>query len=345
MEAVTKKTSSGKVNLFFMPNPSKTFNRGYTNYFANSQNEKIASLNTQKSLGQYLGKVSDFSKHWFTIGSNETVSNNDGLCFFNNEGVLVGIKVNKVVSNKIFPNEPVEVYEEADIYRNYDHNFNQLLQKESTAQRLIGCSIDFDINSDDIKITLTDEDSLQTSLLLKNNFEDAKKPDEVSTLVVKQLEKTGGTPYAVIQVKLANRSTSTPFIPLSTINSWRRDIVEKHTLHRQMCYKHRRCELITNNTPYPQKTVDYRANIANKLAKQFYERHGVLVSDMAFEHEIEFSRKMLMETRYCILLELGVCDGKKGTNSKSKKFYLQNSNAKYPLRFDCKTCIMHVILP
>jgi putative protease len=49
--------ASGSSKVTFIPDPAKTFNRGFTEYFLQGRNKDLKSLNTPKSIGEYLGKV------------------------------------------------------------------------------------------------------------------------------------------------------------------------------------------------------------------------------------------------------------------------------------------------
>jgi len=64
-----EKSSSGKIVYDFNPDAEKTFNRGYTDYFLNGRTKEIASLDTQKSIGKYIGKVKSVKKNYFIIVS------------------------------------------------------------------------------------------------------------------------------------------------------------------------------------------------------------------------------------------------------------------------------------
>jgi len=50
------KTSSGKFFLDFEPDVSKSFNRGFTDYFLDKRKDCF-NFESPKSLGEYLGKV------------------------------------------------------------------------------------------------------------------------------------------------------------------------------------------------------------------------------------------------------------------------------------------------
>ena len=61
------KASSGKVYFDFTPDPAKTFNRGYTQYFMKERTDSITSPHTPKSLGKEIGRVTETGNNWFTI--------------------------------------------------------------------------------------------------------------------------------------------------------------------------------------------------------------------------------------------------------------------------------------
>ena len=54
-----RRASSGSVDLKFRPQPDKSFNRGYTDYFAHGRNPNIFSFNTPKSMGEEVGTVKE----------------------------------------------------------------------------------------------------------------------------------------------------------------------------------------------------------------------------------------------------------------------------------------------
>lgn len=121
------------------------------------------SFLTPKSRGKYIGKVTKIGKNYFEIlytslrdksfdiqnKSNRTkqsprVSPQDGLCFFNNEG-LVGCLVNKAENNKIFPNSMDGIKIGTEIYRNFDSEFEKKLKNSKTCRK-IAVNICFDLN-------------------------------------------------------------------------------------------------------------------------------------------------------------------------------------------------------
>ena len=80
-----------------------------------------------------------------------------------------------------------------------------------------------------------------------------------------------------------------------------------------------------------------------KLSKAFYNRHGVSSIDTAFELEKNPDVE-LMETRYCIKYEIGICPSKQ-SGKQTGELYLRDNNNLYPLEFDCKNCLMKIKSP
>lgn len=142
-----KRAASGTVTLSFLPNPERSFNRGYSTCFSNGRVKNLASLNTPKSFGKRLGKAILSAEGWFEIKSNETISNNDGLCYFSKNGRLInGVKVNNVHCKRIEINSKVNISPGTTIFRNYDHRFRQIIKNTNTAQRTIEGKIKITIN-------------------------------------------------------------------------------------------------------------------------------------------------------------------------------------------------------
>ena len=134
-----------------------------------------------------------------------------------------------------------------------------------------------------------------------------------------------------------------PFLSVGQINEFRRKLIKQHTLRRIESHPFIRKVIETNSAPYTEKKLSYKANISNKLAERFYKKHGIEQLDEAFELANLPYGKGVMTTRYCILSELGLCNGTKGPGQ--VKYFLQDSNHKYPLHFNCNRCEMKIYFP
>jgi putative protease len=103
--------------------------------------------------------------------------------------------------------------------------------------------------------------------------------------------------------------------------------------------------LTPNSVPYPEKQLDYRANVFNEQARLFYKRHGAEVMEPAFEALSENIGREVMRTKYCLLYELDACL-KSDRSRRRLKQPLQISDAHhaYLLKFHCESCQMSLML-
>ena len=143
--------SSGESIPFFMPNPQKSFNRGFTNYFLHGRTKNIASPDSPKSIGEPVGNVADVKGNHFTLAGQKTIHNGDGLCFGS-----TGFRVNRVEGNQIFPAEMPRLTPGTTLFRNYDHEFEKTLSGKS-AERKMRIEWLLEENSFGFSLTITDE--------------------------------------------------------------------------------------------------------------------------------------------------------------------------------------------
>jgi putative protease len=338
-----KKSSSGRCTYQFTPDIHKTFNRGYTTYFTKGREGSMASFNTPKSMGKKIGVVKETHKDYIVIESIEPIHNNDGLCFIDKHESLIGFKVNHVADEKITPSQPIKVHPGATLFRNYDHQFSQQLMQNKSADRRIDCNLLVRVENDRLILELTDEDSITSILTFGTGNESAKNGEQMIETMKKQLIKTGNTPYNIIQISVSANQSTVPFVPVGIINSCRRDLLEAHSKKRIALHKINHSIITPTNNPYIEKDLDYKANISNSLAEIFYKRHGAEKIENGFELSNSPQSKTIMTTKYCILFEMGLCDGS-GKKIK-QKLYLQNSNRRFSLHLNCNKCEMQISFP
>lgn len=337
-----KRASSGKCSYSFTPDPEKTFNRSFSTHFIQGRIANQASVNTPKSLGKKVGVVDRIYRNYICINTDQTIHNGDGLCFFNSQNQLKGFLVNKAEGNKIFPNQmPTDLNIETTIYRNEDFEFEQTLKRKS-AERRIDCNIDVNITREKITLSIIDIEGISTSIEIPNQFDEAKNPN-AAELFENQLRKTGDTIFRVDRVKI-DGSSKIPFIPVSVINSARRDLTTQLYNKRIELHQHPERKPAAHDAKVPQTILSYKANVANKLSSHFLQKHGAQLIEPAFEVKKPKGDIELMVTRYCIKHELGLCPSKQGAKP-TGQLYLRNNQNNFPLVFDCKNCVMKVMLP
>ena len=133
-----RRASFGVSEHHFEPNLKKTFNRGYTHYFLNGRQPDIASFDTPKAMGEYVGKVKEIRGNIsFNVASVSSFANGDGLCFINDEKELEGFRVNRVEGNRLYPHRmPENLRPGMALYRNNDQAFEKLLGGETAVRKI-----------------------------------------------------------------------------------------------------------------------------------------------------------------------------------------------------------------
>ncbi|MGB5217438.1 MAG: U32 family peptidase [Smithella sp.] len=335
-----RRSSSGHSEFTFTPDPDRTFNRGYTQFFISGEREKIASPDTQKSIGQHLGEITAVGKDYFQIARHD-LQNGDGLCFFTGQNELTGFRINRVDNEKIYPNSMRGLELGMPLYRNYDITLNRLLKKTS-ANRMIRVKMDFIQKETFIQLTVKDEDGNEANVIKDVLFEPSRNASLAKEQIEKQLHKTGNTPFLLVSLTI--QPDEPGFLPASILNGIRREALEKLTLIRREAYSRPSMIFRPNHIPYPEKKLDFHANVYNALARKFYERHGATIEEPAFESLSDIREKTVMTTRYCIRYQLDMCPKMQHpVQSVKEPLRLRDAHHTYRLEFDCQQCRMFLI--
>ncbi|MBF8294423.1 MAG: hypothetical protein HW389_968 [Bacteroidetes bacterium] len=334
-----RRPASGKTVFSFSPDPEKTFNRGTTDYFIRGRRRAIVSLRTPKSVGKLLGTVRSVGAGFFALDSAEELHNGDGICFFNDEDQLTGVNINQVEGSRIFPNSMEGLQAGVVLYRNYDHEFVQLL-KSDTSMRKIGVSLFFDENEEGFELRAMDEDGNEVAHRIKHVKELAKKPEVALETIRTQLSKLGDTAFYAEGVTPGLKEAH--FLPVGVLNQLRRDCIAALEAERARNFPRETKTVVPNDVPYPITILDYSSNVVNEKAVQFYKRHGVKQIEKGLELQNDAAGKVLMTTRHCLKFEFDLCRGEQGS---AEELYLSDGRMKYKLEFDCDKCVMKIVSP
>lgn len=334
------KSSSGILFRDFEPDVNKTFNRSYTTYFLNNKIKNVASLNSPKNIGETIGKITKIVEKKLYVNHNLTINNGDGITVYN-KGELIGTNVNNSGVDFIEPNN-ISIFKLGDVvYRNYDKSFNDILEKSNIERKL---AVFLTVTSDEKYIDFKIEDELGYSakLSVNNDFEDAREQDKAKFIIQKQLSKLGDTVFQLEKININLKKM--PFIPVGQLNSIRRNLIDDLIESKLQNYQNVEALIKEETFNYPAETVDYRANIYNQKARDFYQKHKVNVSQMAVETGISLNDREVMISKYCILCQLNICKkNKAGSEFVEPYFLVDETNYRYKLNFNCKECKMSVI--
>ena len=341
------KASLGKVYATFEPSPEKSFHRGATDYFLRGVRGEMASMESPKSFGEKVGRVTSVQSRSLTCDSRVALHNGDGLCFVDAQGKLQGFRLNAVREGKLFPLAmPAGLKAGMTLYRNEDRLFRKQLQGE-TAQRKMRLQICFAGTENGFSLQLTDEEGLQVTVERTAEHQLAEKPDMLLRQLRQQLGKLGQTEFEASEPQI--RLPQPWFVPASLMAEMRREAVERlQTLRAawrpaDVCRKEQDATYPFDNQ---ERHLDYRGNVLNNSAKQFYLEHGATVVDWAMEHPdfAAMEGQPLMRCRYCLREALGACLQRhpEAARRYPEPLFLQHGAFRYRLHFDCKACEMVV---
>ena len=333
------RASSGTVKTIFTPQLDKSFSRGFTDYFLRGRNPGIFSFSTPKSLGEEVGTVKEIRGNYFTVAGVKSFSNGDGLCYIDDNGRLQGFRVNRVENNKLFPQDMPRLKPKTRLYRNFDQEFEKLMQKKS-AERKMAVDICLTENNFGFTLSLTDEDDNSVSLTLQRAKEPARTPQTDN--LRNQLGKLGNPPFEAKDIKID--LSDNWFIPSSELSELRRNAVEKLLEVRRINYRREVFRMKETKSKFPVSTLTYLGNVMNSYAAEFYKNHGVLKVMPAFEKE-QPKDAVLMFCKHCIRYSMGWCPVHHKVRSPFREpYYLVSSDGRrFRLEFDCKQCQMKVL--
>ena len=326
------RASKGTCEYTFKPDLNRTFNRGYTTYFLNGRKPDIASFDTPKAVGAFVGKVKEIRGNSFNVAGVTSFANGDGLCFLNEERKFEGLRANRVEGNRIYPFKmPHNLRPGMALYRNNDQEFERLLEKPS-ATRKIPVSIalravddGFELSAGDVTMHFAAEHQLAQ-----------KSPHEN---LIRQLSKWGDTIYACMAVDVPDDFNY--FIPNSQLSEMRRQLIAELS-------KEETPLLTEDDRSFTEQSsakggavkylYPYLYNIANRLSQQFYGAASLTA------YELKGGDGPIMQCRHCIRYSLGYCV-KHGGNRPSWHEPLSlvlGDGRRFRLEFDCQHCQMNV---
>ena len=369
------RSSLGECRYTFTPDLRKTFNRGYTTYFLHGRQPNIASFDTPKAVGEYVGTVKELRGDSFNVAGVASFANGDGLCFVTssppelggvrgglNKGGLEGFRANRVQGNRIWPYRmPQGLRPGVRLYRNSDQEQERILSKPSAERRipirlaLRAVADGFTLSASILPLSRgsqrgADQPPLPNPAMIHFNAEhqQAQKPPHEN--IIRQLSKLGDTIYTCSSVDIP--ADFNYFIPNSVLSDMRRSLIER-------LLRSEECGVRSEDTPAADLSLQgnlspltshpsplnypytYLYNISNRLSQQFYGAKDLSA------YELKGGDGPIMQCRHCIRYALGYCvkhGGQRPTWHEPLSLVLGDGR-RFRLEFDCKHCQMNVYAP
>ena len=345
------RSSYGTSTYAFQPDLSRSFSRGYTDYFLFGRTSDLASPDTPKSRGREVGHVKEVrwkredGRGCIIVSSTETFNNGDGLCFLDEEGKLQGFRVNRAEGNHLYFNSsffphPSSLKKGTLLWRSFDKGWEDMMSGK-TAERRINANFLLEETEQGFKLTFSAENGLQNSEEFVQEHQLARTDQTASIKEV--LSKLGDTPY---QCKEVSVNFSQPwFIPRSALAEWRRKIIDHSplTIDRLATPE---TTLNDNSQCPPVNSVMFNGPSATAIAPW---RKSV--------QECSMVNNPLMTCRFCLRHAWGQCkkempaanemvNGKCLDGKWQEPLYLVlGDGRRFRLEFDCKRCEMKLLAP
>ena len=333
------RSSKGICTYTFTPDLRKTFNRGYTHYFLHGRQPDIASFDTPKAMGEYVGVVKELRHDSFNVAGVASFANGDGLCFINQQGVLEGFRANRVVGNRIYPYRmPHGLCPGVRLYRNSDQEFERLLSRQSADRRI---PITILLRAVPEGFTLTAQG---VSVRISCEHQEARKSPIENIRI--QLSKLGDTIFSCEDVDIPDDFNY--FIPNSVLSDMRRALIAELQNNRTGVRTGGQapCEVTERSqiAEYPLYSQGYLHNISNHLSQRFYGVKEKSAFELKSSSEIKELDGPIMQCRHCIRYSLGYCvkNGGKCPEWREPLSLVLGDGRRFQLEFDCKHCQMNV---
>ena len=339
--------SGGTLEGGFTPNPEATFNRGYTQFFIDGQRRRWNSLESTKSLGEYVGdvvRVESGTVELLPASGRITLSNGDGLVFVGESGII-GMRADVVRGRNVEVKDPTGITPGAKIFRNYNIRFEKELQNDMP-RRKIEVRVEFGQE----QVTAVDADGYRAEIPLPEAPVADKQEAAVENIRRNMGKRTDHFDFSCEAVG----QDPVRFYPASVLNALRRDLAEELVQKRitksedgapgstRSEQGSRTCSSL-NEPCAGNLSVNYTANCANHLAREVLYGWGYEKVDDAYEVK-PVPDAALMRSRYCVKYELGLCPKLHPSQKAKEPLYLLNGGRRLRLEFDCKNCEMIVTL-
>lgn len=331
------RASYGRVDLSYAPDLNKSFNRAYSDYFLSGQRRQNLAFGPA-SLGEEIGRIKSMDKGAYQIDGQHHLNTGDGLVFVRQEKIIAGAYVNQSGINLKF-NKSLHLKIGDLVFRNENPSFDKLVAQGT--KRLVATEWLLEFKNDSLNIRVTAENGARAELIVNGRWPQALNIKVAENNLRKQLAKLSQNNFYLSDLKIKG---DVPFVPLSLINEWRRLVVDKLLISSALSFRPLpKIKISDADQPYPEKILDYRYNIANTYARQFYERHGAIVEEEAMEKSGLTINRPLMTTKHCLRSVLGACQRQNPTVKLAEPLYLETQGRRYRLRFDCRRCVMELI--
>jgi putative protease len=339
------RSSYGTSTYTFHPDLSRSFSRGYTDYFLFGRTNDLASPETPKSMGREVGRVKEVRRDCIIVSSTDVFSNGDGLCFFDGEGKLQGFRANRAEGNHLYPASMPNIRKGDRLWRSFDKKWEDLMSGK-TAERRIPARFLFEETERGFRLSFSAEGGSQKSEEFTLEHQLART-DQTSS-IKEVLSKLGDTPYICQDIEI--RFSQPWFIPRSMLAEWRRRIIENSKLKIENPI-HKDIQPTTSN---PQSS---NSNLQSSISNLQSSNSNLQSPNSNLQSSFFNPQSPLMTCRFCLRHAWGQCKKEKPAANEMVNgkwldgkwqdplYLVLGDGRRFRLEFDCKRCEMKLLAP
>lgn len=309
-----RRASYGRSVCHFVPDPDKTFNRGYTQLFLDGERGRWASQNAPKSMGEKIGVVDRLRTlpsggleiSLAPSGRRIDLHNGDGFAFVS-KNAIEGFRGDVCEGRTIQCKRVSGIHKGTVLFRNISTSFERELERD--CHRELDVTLDVKIHgSFTIDIEAHCEDGRTAFSPFNADVETADNRERAEALLREGLGKR--VDHFNCRVTSFSAGDKLPLLSAATVNAMRRAVIS------DLAYPD------SGENAAPERMVTEHIPEAGKTASLG-------------------SMDPLMRSKYCIRYELGMCPVHQGAKD-SGPLFLLNNGRRFALAFDCGKCEMTV---
>lgn len=304
-------------------NMKKVFNREFTlGHMYNNKGKDFINGYRPNHMGILIGEVISYNKNKVKVKLFDHINQGDAVRFVNENET--GFYLNKIYKNDLLVNSAEKndivlfdskekILPKTKVYKTIDIQLNKYINESSKNKRKVSLNGEFKVIKDKIIFTVTDKVNTEKIVLNNSVFKAKNKPVSKNDIKIK-LNKLGNDIYSFENLKIDIPDDI--FIPMTTINNLKRDILKKITSDR-----------ININNNYKKEDIKYdslKIDITNEI---FFE--------ITNEEQLKY---IIENTNYkCYVNNINLYNKYKNTNRVILKLMrINNSNIKIENTLICE---------
>lgn len=335
------RSSYGTSAVGFVPDPAKSFNRGFTEYNTHEIKDNYANFDAPGFVGSKIGTLVSQKGHdlIFRLSKKVQLHNGDSLNYFRDDGSLDGFRISAVKNDdtaEIFQQLP-RIEKGTEFFRSKDAEFEKVLSSTKSVRKL-ALRLVYEENSHGATLHGRDESGCAAvAELTLPELQSAKDEMKLRDNLTSKLGRLGDSVYELAGLEL--KLTHNHFVPQSAINQLRRDLIA--ALDEK---KRTRANVVPHDfsgipdLPLDERNLGFKANIYNDQAAAFYRDHGAEDVVRAYESSKAHDEETVLVSKHCLRYCFKMCPLRHKT--KAPKLYLEIGKTRFKLEFDCKNCYM-----